>query len=1787
MEVENNNISDINQPVRRKSMPWVWVFLLLGIMMLGAYFRFVGVNWDDNEHLHPDERFMTMVETAISPVEQPASYFDTNASSLNPNNRGFNFYVYGTFPLFIVRYVAEWLGQTGYDEVHIVGRVLSAIFDLLTILLVYLIAQKLYKRNRLSLLAAAFYAFSALPIQLSHYFAVDTFTNFFVLLTIYLAVCVMVPERDEQDTGTEPDKILLPESSGEKSFDWAWLVSNPNRSLLQFVLFGISLGFAMASKVSAAPVAILLPFAVVVWLSQRPVENREKNVVLSIRNLAIAAIISFVVFRIFQPYAFMGPGFFGLKLNPNWLSNLKELSLQSSGEVDFPPALQWARRPIWYSLYNTVRWGMGFPLGIAGWIGFLWMGWKMLKVKGEWCHHGLVWFWTAIYFVWQSTNFSRNMRYQLHIYPTLAIMAAWFIFQLWEKNSGKIRESASWLRQNLWKILSVSVGVGVLAASFAWAYAFSRIYARPLTRVEASRWIYQNVPGAITLKAETGEGEVNHPMPFKTGYQVNGETSFVMAFSPDTSGVLAEVDLPYVHSLYEPSSFSNLIVRVAEDRLGQSILSEKYIEGEFLTQSDPRGDPQTVIFDLPPTLEEGKQYFLLIETEDYGNEIELMGTPVLVFATIDGMVNQYLPEFVNAISGSSNMLLQYRPKQDETLNTIDLPHVVDWEGYPDEKLLQAFVYDDSQERQTLGKAELSSAFLPGSDPRGEDYTLEFQQPVELKANQTYYIQLKIQNGPGEVAVYGITHATESSWDDVLPIGMDGYNPFDHYMGVYHTDLNFEMYWDDNSQKLNRFLKNLDQADYIFISSNRQWGTTTRVPERYPLTTTYYRELIGCPADKTILECYSIAEPGMFEEKLGFELIKVVQSEPNLGNIQFNTQLADESFTVYDHPKVLIFKKSADYSQQQVKEILSAVDLSTIVHVSPKDTKKYPGNLLLPQGRLDEQRNGGTWSELFDRDRLINRQPALGVMLWYLAVFGLGLINYPLVRLVFRSLSDKGYPFSRLVGLLLLAYFVWLAGSMGIPFTTLTISIVFLGLFLVNIFLFMLQKEEIIQEFREKGKYYLIFEVVILAFFLVDLLIRIGNPDLWHPYKGGEKPMDFSYLNAVIKSTTFPPYDPWFTGGYINYYYYGFVIVGVLIKWLGVVPSIAYNFVLPTLFSLTAAGAFSIGWNLISSLKPVEQDDLTGGGAGRFPISLWGGLSAAMAVLILGNLGTVRMIWHALQRIAAPGGSIDGANFIRLWIWTFQGIIQFLGGTQLPVRSGDWYWVPSRVLPAEPITEFPFFTFLYADLHAHMIALSITLLVIGWVIAMIKGKWKWGLENGTRRWLHLGVNIFLGALIVGTLRPTNTWDLPVYLGLSLVALTYTYLKYAPVQENILPDLPEQWRKGILWIVVLTVFVGLVFLLYQPFADWYGQGYNKIKLWDGDHSPFWSYFTHWGLFLFVIVSWLTWETRDWMAKTPMSALNPLKRYRGLIQAALGALGLIIIGALILGIKIAWVVLPIGIWAAILIFRPGQSDEKRFVLFLIGTGLALTLAVELIVLDGDIGRMNTVFKFYLQAWTLLSISAAASLAWLLPDVKREWSPKYRDPWKFILVVLIGSAALFPIFASIDKIRDRMAPSAPHSLDGMTYMAYSRYLDGDNDLILLEDYKAIKWMQENVEGSPTIVEANATEYKWGSRFTIYTGLPGVVGWNWHQRQQRAVAPSEWVSDRVAAIGAFYNTTQLREAQEFLERFDVKYIVVGQLERAYYEEAGLNKFPTQNGVLWEEVYRDGGTVIYKVLDVN
>ncbi len=1756
--IPEQSISTI--PARPKESR-LWEVLLLLVLILGAYFRLTGINWGKGQFLHPDERFFVWVTADISRVNSVSEYFDTANSSLNPHNRGHTFYVYGTLPVIATRYVVDALIKNpSWEDINLVGRLLSTACDLLTVFLVYLIGRRLFNK-KVGVLGAAFSAAAVMQIQQAHFFVSDSFAVTFATLALYFAICLV----------TEPFK--LPDPVERQRI--------PQPVTLSYSLwFGLAIGLAMACKINTAPMALLLPAAMFIRLLRIPFEERSQQELFGMRDLVIAGVVAFLTFRIFQPYAFQGPGFFGLALNDQWIQNLKDLAAQTSGDVDFPPALQWARRSHLFSLQNMVEWGLGIPLGVTAWIAFLGMGWKILK--GEWKRLLLIWGWTGAYFLWQSMQGNPTMRYQLPIYPSLAVIAAWGILAIWERGkefvqNGRIK------RGRLLKIGSAIIAGGVLLTTFAWAFAFTRIYTRPVTRVAASDWIYANVPGPINLQLETAAGNATQPLAYRSGITVSSDTPISLTFKAEQSGLLSEITLERVSDpryTTDPSMVSQktLSITVTQPGDASGAPATAALSGDFSTEA-----AYTAQFTQSIPIEAGQTYQLTFTVPEIEQSIHLNGQISLSLVTADSTLVQPLVDPVYLIDAGNPFTNLFTATLSGNLTQITLPHVLDWSGSTEVKTLRLEISDPNNADAPLASAEVQGVFGAANDRRGDPITFRLSSPLNLISGSTYSLRLTLVSGNGEIAVYGSKHALESTWDDAIPLRKDGYDPFSLDTGIYRSDLNFEMYWDDNSDKLERFESILDQADYIYITSNRQWGTTVRVPERYPLTTQYYRSLIGCPEDQDILYCYRVAQPGTYQGELGFELVQVFQSDPNIGSLKINTQFAEEAFTVYDHPKVMIFKKTAAYNSNQMRAILESVDLTRVVHLTPLQASKTPGTLELPADRLEGQQSGGTWVDLFNPDSLVNSSPWVSMVIWYLAVTLLGWVVYPTVRLAMGGLPDRGYPVSKLTGMLLLALMSWLAGSAGISVTRLLLSGVILILVAVNAVLAYLQRAALLEEIRSHRKYYLAVEMVALAFFAFFLLIRLGNPDLWHPSKGGEKPMDFSYFNAVLKSSTFPPYDPWYAGGYINYYYYGFVIVGMLVKWLGIYPSVAYNLVLPSLFSFTALGAFSLVWNLISWRQRGTESDSTGSWFSRNALPLLAGVSAALGMGVLGNLGTVRMIWQGLQKLANPTAIDQAANlFVRIG-WALQGLGKMIGGAQFSYYPGDWYWIPSRVYPGWVITEFPFFTFLYADLHAHLMALPITLLALLWALSILMGRWQWRQANAPA-WLNFALCFGLGGVVIGALRPTNTWDLPAYLGLALLAVVYTAFRYGRGSNRWVPNLSNEMQRVLTAIGAAILLVGLVFLFYAPFGQWYGQGYNAIDPWKGDRSAFWSYLTHWGLFLFVIIGWLAWETREWLASTPLSSLNKLRPYRSWIYAGLALTVLIIAYLLIDHVQIAWFTLPVAIWAAILAFRPQQPDVKRFVLVLVSAALMLTLAVEVIVLRGDVERMNTVFKFYLQAWTMLSISAAAALFWLLPAVP-SWPRTRRNFWQTGLILLVLGAALYPVLAGTDKIKDRMSAAAPNTLDGMAYMKSSYYSESGVDMDLSEDYRAIQWMQRNVQGSPVIVEANSFDlYRWFNRFTIYTGLPGVVGWDWHERQQRAILPGEWVSNRVNEIEQFYTIDSRDQAEKFLKKYNVQYIVVGQLERAKYGEAGLLRFVEWNGDLWQEVYRDGQTAIYQVI---
>jgi YYY domain-containing protein len=1737
-----------------RNRSWIIDVLFVGVLMVAAYLRLTGVSWNEDQFLHPDERFMTYsVVARIESVGSLQEYFDTTNSSLNPNNRGASFFVYGTLPVFIVRYTGEALGMTGDLAIRDVGRALSGFADLGVVILVFFTAVRLFDK-RVGLLAAAFSALAVMQIQQSHYWAVDNFVNFFSLLALYFAVRVATHGKHRDEVG----------------------VFNP----WDFVGFGVALGMALASKVSVAPLAVALPLAAAIRILALPRDQREDQLNPAFWWLVLAGAISFVAFRVFQPYAFNGFGIPGwlqnigsawdqsaglglaerlkslataiLGLNPHWLDTMSTLAAQISGDADWPPSMQWARRPVWFGLHNIVTWGLGWPLALACFAGFAWAGWRIFR--GDWRKPAVVlWSWGLLYFLWQSSSFNPTMRYFLPFYPVLVIFGAWGLVWLWDWGAAatRARKGVDWRR--LAQPVAALAGAIALVGAALWAFAFVQVYTQEVSRIQAARWIYQNIPGPVTLNYSYEGGEYKQPLPVGYESPVTPEAPLFINFSPRVSGELTSISFnqalaPMQLELFAGPQSEVLLARINRvvDLQGSPSEVTFALPGEAL--ADPAGSYHVVLH-----LPEGQGTVRIESAELRSSQLppESPGQPLILMPVEVDMGESYQIDFANALG----------VLPDQLVLEFSAPRAISLEPVNVHLRLAA-----PETGETAFEGDLALQLGMDKSAPANTSTLSLPSPLPMEIGKQYTLELTVAEG--SFSLLGAAVANETSWDDGLPLRIDG---FDGFGGIYQGDLNFELYWDENVEKRTRMLDILDRADYIFISSSRQWGSLPRLPERFPLAVAYYRALNGCSSERTVEACYIHAQVDNVSSDFGFELVEVFENPPRLGPWVTNDQGAEEAFTVYDHPKVFIFRKTADFELQQWTDYLGQIDLTQVVRLTPKQAgdSQLP-NLMLPPDRLEQQREGGTWSEIFDTESWINSSPWVSLIVWYLVLGALGVAVYPIVRWTMPGLRDGGYPFARLVALMLLAWLAWMGASLGLTFTrgwllAFAALLVFLGGALV-----WWQRDRLRAEWRARRGLFLRTELLFLGFFAIMLVIRYFNPDLWHPSFGGEKPMDFSYFNAVLRSTSFPPYDPWFSGGYINYYYYGFVLVGAFVKLLGIVPAVAYNLILPTLFAMLALGAYSVAWNLWTAWR--ERD---GRGTAVSPEAV--GLSAAVAVLLLGNLGSFAMLFLGFARLGAEGSYTADTDWLTQLQWTLRGIPMAFSGQGLPFGRGDWYWIPTRIIPAAnesaPISEFPLFTFAYADLHAHLIALPVTVLALGWSVSAVLSR-AW---DALRDKWQVAASLFLGGIIIGSLRPINTWDLPTYLAIAILALGYAVIRYVPAQRGRMAP----WKQAGLVAGALAV---VSVLAYQPFAAWYRQGYSSVELWTGTHTPGNAYITHWGIFLFFIVAWLLWETREWMAMTPLSSLRRLEENSVLVFVA-GALAITIMFVLaLLGVAIWWFVFPLLLWIGIVFLRPGLDEIKRLIVFLIGTAVFLTLMVEVIRLEGDISRMNTVFKFYLQAWILLAIAAAMTFGWTV-DALRRWSPGWRGLWQVGAVFLVACGALFMIMGVRAKMTDRMAEAAPLTLDGMAFMEHSVYFERDHMLELKEDYAAIRWMQENIQGSPVIVQGYVSEYRWGARYTIYTGLPTVLGWNFHQRQQREFVPGNDVQLRAIEIDEFYNTLDLALAQRFLAKYDVEYIVVGQLEDALYPGPGLSKFEAEDGRLWHEVYRDGRTVIYDVAD--
>ena len=975
------------------------------------------------------------------------------------------------------------------------------------------------------------------------------------------------------------------------------------------------------------------------------------------------------------------------------------------------------------------------------------------------------------------------------------------------------------------------------------------------------------------------------------------------------------------------------------------------------------------------------------------------------------------------------------------------------------------------------------------------------------------------------------------WDEGLP-------------GLHEYDVReIPLYDHDTLSKLKEVAESLANADYLIIFSNRLYGTVPRLEDRYPISSVYYEKLfsgeLGYELAHTSNRETSFLGIGYDADPMARIDLPIPEGFNGPGGLNVSFGWADESFTVYDHTRPLVFRNAGHLS---TGEIVGIIEEQVQINGSPIGQTI---GLLLTDEERSIQVAGGTFSDIVHLGR---DTAGWSWIVWLLAIQGLGLVVLPIGYVVLRPFPNRGYLLHKPLGLLMVAFVTWIMASVGIADFSRGSVLLAIAIWagVAGVIGWPL-RSEIAKFLRTRWRMVFGMEALFLTAFLVFLLIRIANPDLWHPWRGGEKPMDFAYLNAVTRSTVMPPYDPWFAGGYLNYYYFGQFMTATMIRLTGIIPSIAYNLAVPMFFAMTVGGAFTVVHGLVERVQ--LRPGMVRTGAASAVIA---GLTGALFVTVIGNMDGLFQVVSGTNRVL-----FEGQPFGEFDFW----------------RSSRMYASDSG---GNEITEFPFFSFLFADLHAHMIAIPFVLLTLGLAVAAFLRTTS--PPRGSPAVTIAGL-LALG-LSVGALRIINAWDFPTAMGLVGIAL---------IAGEILSrrgSFGARLARGLGRAVFVAV---LSLVLFAPFHERYeveaGLNQNDIL------SPLWRYMTIYGIFLFGIAAYLAVEIRrvirtgeivdtapDWMRNAPMTTAMVVVVFTVL-------LGVIVVTG---QATLAFTLLGAGLLLVMWLFAVRRRDADRMELGIATaiTAIALGLGAvpELVSVNDDIVRQNTVFKFYLQAWVLFGIASAYLLwrLWAFGETAFHVSGFLR--WgrvrpvgigAFILLLAIG--LIYPVMATPVRIDDQFNPDNS-GIDGTGFMADAVYYDRADPVVLGHDLKATRWLEGNIEGSPVIVEGLSELYRWGNRVSVYTGLPTVIGWDWHQRQQRPEFAGE-VTRRRFEVDGFYSTSDMPDAIELLRKYDVKYVYVGEMERNYYPADGISKFDDMVNYGLNPVYRDGPVVIYEYRD--
>ena len=807
--------------------------------------------------------------------------------------------------------------------------------------------------------------------------------------------------------------------------------------------------------------------------------------------------------------------------------------------------------------------------------------------------------------------------------------------------------------------------------------------------------------------------------------------------------------------------------------------------------------------------------------------------------------------------------------------------------------------------------------------------------------------------------------------------------------------------------------------------------------------------------------------------------------------------------------------------------------------------------------------------------------------WYLTLQFFAVAGLPLAFVWLRRLSSRGYAAAKALGLLLTGALFWWGGITHLwPNSTSAVVVAAGAVFAVGLWAMRGHWDAVRPWWREHRAFVFTTEALFLGALALWTVVRASQPQL--ETAGGEKWMEIAFLNAVLRAPSLPPHDPWLSGYAISYYYLGYLLLGMITRVAAVPSTIAFNLGSAAWFALAATGAYGLVYDLLERRDAARP------------------LLAPLMLLLAGNAGGLLEVLHA-RGVLSPG------------FWQWLDIRNLNTPPQPPFSLKPtrffWWWQSSRVLTdyapwgdrIEIIDEFPAFSFTLGDMHPHVLALPFVLLAIALALNLYRREREGA--GGDHPWWRRAAKLSGYALVLGALGFLNTWDFPIYWALTVGGMVLARYARASVGadarkpwarffDTLLAAMPEAIALGVLSVA-----------FYFPF--WFA-----LRSQAGGVLPNLFNATRWPQFVVMFAPLLVpvlgvvigiaarAGVKGWAAVLWGVGLMVGIALLGVVVGAGAAYpylasvwrgepiqGLSISPDVVISaIKLRWTQSWVGLFlsmavSAIVLAFLQQRDRLMdatdgtetssgksvpsvvvFPALMVLFGLLLTLAPEYVYLkDVFMARMNTIFKFYFQAWVLWSLAGAWQLArWLKPSsaLSRRGLTSALAAFSGVLIVV---GLVYTVLAVPARAEEH---GAPWTLDGAAWLETAKP----------GDYAAIRWLNANVEGAPVIVEAPGDQhraYVYEGRVSALTGLPTLLGWGGHQLQWRGNYDEPQQRER--DIETLFTTFDRDAARAILARYDVAYIYVGPVERERYPAEGLAKFAE----MFPAVYANDAVTIY------